>query len=116
LAFIPDNNSMPPTNSKGKEEEGVFFTKIARSITFIGIVIGVFIVIGGIAEGSVAIIGMGISALLGSVIIGVLTDISMSLAKGGSPSSSKPDTRRGSPPTDPDDRIKWANREPPYDE
>jgi hypothetical protein len=110
---MPNNNALSPANSKGKEVEGVFYTKLARFIAFIGILIGIFIVVAGFAEESVVIIGMGLSALLGSVIIGVLTDISMSLAK--AQVSSTPDTRRGAPPSDPEERRKWANREPPYD-
>lgn len=113
MAFIPTPTRFP--QNQNEKVEGLLYTKLARFIAFIGILAGVLNVIIGFADESITFISLGLSALLGSIIIGVLTDISLSVAKGRASSSDKVHSSRSAPPTDPEERRKWANREPPYD-
>lgn len=111
MAFIPNQNRFQRTADE--KVEGLFYTKIARVIAFLGILISVVVVIGGFFDESLYFITVGLSAFISSIIIGVLSDISVSVAKG---SAVQVTSSRRAPPTDPEQRRKWANREPPYDE
>ena len=83
MAFMPDKSPNDPQKSKGRNPEGLIYTKLAQLIAAIGILVGIIALVAGFADENPAIIALGVSALLASVIIGVLTDISMSIAKAG---------------------------------
>ena len=62
------------------------------------------------------LVSAGVAAIIGSIALGVLSEISLSVSK---TNTSRVDTStilRRAVPDDPEDRIKRANREPPYDD
>ena len=83
MAFMPDKSPHEPQNSKVQNLEGLVYTKLARLIAAIGILGGIVALVAGFADENPTIVALGISALLASLTIGVLTDISMSIAKAG---------------------------------
>ena len=102
---------------------GLGFTRAARLCAIIGVALGICaIVLGGGAFtingdslGAIAVVA-GLGAIIGSISLGVLSEISLSVAKTGSVRNNASASRSSVAPTDPVERIKWANREPPYDE
>ena len=102
---------------------GLGFTRAARLCAIIGVTLGVCaIVAGGLAFsvdgdslGAIVVVA-GLGAIIGSISLGVLSEISLSVSKTGSVRNNASASRSSVAPTDPVERIKWANREPPYDE
>ncbi|EDQ05442.1 hypothetical protein DSM14862_02427 [Sulfitobacter indolifex] len=80
MAFMPDK---PPHDPQDGDQnvKGLIYTKLAQLIAAIGMLGGIIVVFAGFVDDNLIIIASGISCFVSSVIIGVLTDISMSIAK-----------------------------------
>ena len=119
MSFMPEYK--PQKNLS--MDVGLGFTRAARLCAKIGVTLGVCaIVLGGFASledgdtlGAIVVVA-GLGAIIGSISLGVLSEISLSVSKTGSVRNNASASRSSVAPTDPDERTKWANREPPYDE
>ena len=100
------------------------FTRVAKFIAWFGIIAGGLSLLGGLielADGNRNGVGLllvlsGIAAIMGSVALGVLYEISMSASKSNGTGFDASKISRDTGPLNPSERIKWANREPPYNE
>lgn len=116
MAFIPNKSPYIAPSGGEPKLEGIGFTRLARLVAVLGVLLSIVAILYGLADLSNGLTFVGISGVIGSLIIGVLTDISLSIAKNRSNSTSPLTRPYGTAPTDPEERQKWANREPPYDE
>jgi hypothetical protein len=103
------------------------FTKIAVVIAWLGFAVGgIMIALGALTLASphendqaigLTVLTLGGPLVIGSIILGVLTEIAKSVSNSnGSKTTHATNLMRAPPPADPAERLKWANREPPYDE
>lgn len=115
MAFMPNKSPYIEPNKTEPKLEGVGFTRLARFVAISGVLLSIVAILYGLADLSNGLTFVGISGVIGSLIIGVLTDISLSVAKNRNSSSPPSNRPHSTAPTDPEERRKWANREPPYD-
>ena len=119
MSFMPEYK---PQQSRPMSV-GLGFTRAARLCAIIGVALGICaVVLGGfafLADGdslSTIVVVAGLGAIIGSISLGVLSEISLSVSKTDSVRNNASTSRSSVAPTDPVERKKWANREPPYDE